>query len=84
MKKPTQPPSKKTVVVQSAPVSDKRTDDIEPLLTEAQVLEILNVSRTTLWRELKDGAFPEPIRIANVKRWKPSTIRDYLNGGRPE
>lgn len=52
---------------------------VAKLLSEKEVLDILGVSRTTLWREVKRHRFPEPIWIANRKKWKMETIQQHID-----
>lgn len=33
------------------------------MLREAQVLERFGISRATLWRGMKDGRYPKPVKI---------------------
>lgn len=38
---------------------------MEQLYTSEQVQEILDISRTTLWRRIKEGEFPRAIKLLN-------------------
>lgn len=41
---------------------------------------LLKVSRTTLWRMVKAGAFPAPMQVSKgIKAWKLSTVHEWLN-----
>lgn len=41
---------------------------------------MIGVSKTTLWRWIKDGAFPKPIKLsAGVTVWRMSDIQQWLN-----
>lgn len=44
------------------------------LLTINEVAEALNVSTSTIWRQVKGGGLPEPIKIGTLTRWKRSEI----------
>ena len=49
------------------------------LLTQAQVLALLGVSRPTLWAWRREGHFPEAVRIGpNSIRWRESDVRAWL------
>lgn len=51
----------------------------EKLLRLKQVVELTNISKATIWRWVKDGTFPKPIRITNrVTVWKNSDIEAYI------
>jgi prophage regulatory protein len=56
------------------------------MLTEAEVLDLIPFSRTTLWRREKEGTFPEGRYIsANRKVWFEDEVRawqDALDQGR--
>lgn len=43
------------------------------------VISITGLSRTTLWRRVKDGSFPEPVQIsANAIGWYAHEIEKFL------
>lgn len=49
------------------------------LLRKKKVLERVPYSDTTLWRRVKDGSFPAPIRIsANAVAWRESDIERWI------
>lgn len=49
------------------------------VLRKREVLEIIGVSDTTLWRMQHQGEFPRPISISrNTKGWLLSTVYDWL------
>jgi excisionase family DNA binding protein len=48
-----------------------------PLLTSREVMQYLNVSRTTLWRLTKDGLLPA-YRIGSDFRFRKTDINAYL------
>jgi prophage regulatory protein len=51
------------------------------MLNEKQVLEIVPVSRTTLYRMIKAGQFPEPTYISPNRRvWFEDEIIAWQNG----
>ena len=47
--------------------------------TTKQVMDFLQVSRTTLWRRVRDGAFPRPVP-GEKGRWRKSEVDSFLNG----
>jgi predicted DNA-binding transcriptional regulator AlpA len=52
---------------------------MERLLSSRQVCEILSVSPVTLWRHVKKGLCPPPIKLAgNHNRWPESTLMEYV------
>lgn len=52
-------------------------DNPSPLLTTKEVMRFLSVSRTTLWRMVKDGELPA-FRIGGDLRYKREDIDAYL------
>ena len=52
---------------------------MKPLLKIFDLLEILNISRATLWRLLnKDTSFPKPVILLGCKRWRREDVEEYL------
>jgi prophage regulatory protein len=46
---------------------------------QKQLADIIPFSRTTLWRKVKLGEFPAPVRLsANVIAWKVELIRAWI------
>jgi prophage regulatory protein len=54
-----------------------------------EVLRMIGVSRTTLWRMVRDGLFPAPVRItkrnrgyvlAEVEAWMRGRVEPQANG----
>lgn len=57
----------------------------DDLMTLDEVLQTLEVSRTTIWRWQRNGEFPLPDRQQGRKRyWLRSTIETWIKGGRDE
>lgn len=47
-------------------------------LSDHAVADRLQVSRDTVWRWVRAGKFPPPIKLAdNVTRWKVSTVEAW-------
>lgn len=45
-----------------------------------QVLELIPVSKSTLWQWIKDGRFPKGIKISNgITAWDAETVHKYIN-----
>ena len=53
------------------------------LLTIEDVIELNLGKRTTLWKKVKTGEFPKPIKLGNSPsspiRWKEEDILNYIN-----
>jgi prophage regulatory protein len=49
----------------------------------AQLITVLPISRAQIWRLVKAGTFPQPIKLsANVTAWKASEIQAWLDAKR--
>ena len=46
----------------------------------AEVIEMVGVSRQTIWRHVRAGAFPRPFKIAGSRRigWRLSDLLTWL------
>ena len=54
------------------------------LLTTEDVTDALGVSRTTVWRLVKAGTLPAPIKLGpQCNRWRESDIEAALEALRP-
>lgn len=50
------------------------------LLRIAEVCRWLNVSKTTIYKWVKEGRFPEPIILADhASRWREDEVGEWLN-----
>ena len=48
---------------------------LDRFMRERDVLDVTSLSRTTLWRVMKSGQFPRPVRISPGRvGWRESTI----------
>ena len=55
------------------------------LLRTKDVQDTLGVSRTTLWRLVKAGTLPAPIKLGpQCNRWRPADIEGALDALRPK
>lgn len=54
------------------------------LIRESELLQNhLPVSRTTLWRMVRDGQFPGPIKLRGTTAWKEQDIQAWLDKQNP-
>lgn len=59
--------------------NSSRIGDVDPLLDCHEVGALLGgLSRTTIWRRVKDGTIPPPIEIGGMRRWSKSEIIDRI------
>ncbi len=46
---------------------------------QAQLVKIIPFSAATLWRKVKDGSFPSPVKLsARVTGWRVEDIRTWM------
>ena len=50
------------------------TTETKQLLNIKDVSAALNISTATIWRHVKAGSFPSPVKIGRLKRWRRSDI----------
>lgn len=43
----------------------------------AEVVERYRVSTTTIYSEIKQGRFPQPVRIGAAVRWRAKTLDEF-------
>lgn len=48
------------------------------LLTDQNVAERLDISRASVWRRVRDGTLPRPIRIGGATRFVAAEIDDFI------
>lgn len=65
------------------------TNQIDPLLRMSQILgdrkkgiaPLIPISRTTWWRGVKSGIYPQPVRLtSSTVAWRASDIQKLLDG----
>lgn len=47
-------------------------------ITKDQVLQLLPVSRATLYRYIKSGKFPDSIKLGRLALWNVDDIRSWM------
>ena len=57
------------------------------VLRQADVMRLTGLSRTTIWRRVRDGSFPPPIRLeppgTRAKGWRQTDLQDWLDSLQP-
>jgi len=57
----------------------ERRLEMKPMLKIFDLLEILNISRATLWRLLNnDASFPKPVVLLGCTRWRCEDVAESL------
>ena len=49
------------------------------LMKDREVCERMRCGRSTLWRWVKDGDFPKPLKIGGMTRWKESVVEGVID-----
>jgi prophage regulatory protein len=45
----------------------------------SQLIEIVPMSKATIWRKLKDGTFPKPVKLGDrITAWRLDQIEAWL------
>ena len=50
----------------------------DPLLKASEAAEMLAISEPTLWRHVKMGKLPKPLKLGASSRWPQSEILDVI------
>lgn len=52
----------------------------EGFVRQPTVLNVLGISKTTLWRRVKEGVYPRPVKIStNTSAWRVKDIRALIS-----
>lgn len=52
---------------------------LDDLLSQHDLMEIMKVSRSTLWRVRQRENFPKPVMVLGCKRWRPEELKAWLD-----
>lgn len=50
----------------------------EKFLTVSEVADLLNCSKSTIWRRSADQTLPQPVKFGHTTRWPLSEIESYI------
>jgi prophage regulatory protein len=70
----------------SAAILAQSANDLPPpvFLRQAQVLAMVPISDATLWRLVKVGRFPAPVKLSpNVTAWRSDEVRAWCAAIKP-
>lgn len=62
-------------------VSQVQTCSCDRLLYINEVLEMLAISRSTLYKAIKEKRIPEAIKFGAASRWRKSDIQQVIKNG---
>ena len=49
-------------------------DEPALLVSDNAAAALLGISRATFWRRVKDGTFPQPVKIGAATRWRRDAL----------
>jgi len=49
------------------------------LMRQRDLMEYMNVSRSTLWRMTQREDFPKPVILMGLKRWRREELESWLS-----
>ncbi len=55
---------------------------MENMLRQRDLMEIMNISRATLWRIQRNETFPKPVILMGCKRWRRGELEEWLEARR--
>lgn len=50
------------------------------LVTADEAAEMLSIGKSTLWREVKEGNLPPPIKVGSITRWRVADLLRCVDG----
>ncbi|VVE37410.1 hypothetical protein PPN31114_03979 [Pandoraea pneumonica] len=60
--------------------SDSCPPVIDPILLLPEVLTIVRIGRTTLYKMIKEGTFPAPLHLSSrIRGWRMSSVKAFLD-----
>jgi predicted DNA-binding transcriptional regulator AlpA len=63
-------------------VQERTTTTEKPLVTREELLDILPVNSSTLWRWIRAGRFPAPISTPGKVFWSRVVFEQWMRGQR--
>ena len=70
------------MAARSTETAEVRPIDIklDRMLRIADVLEVVGIGRSTLYKMVADGRFPRPVRVGlRASRWRQSDIQQWMD-----
>jgi prophage regulatory protein len=52
---------------------------MDGFLTQKQVLELIPISKSTLWRRVQDGSIPQLFKLGRQVLWHKEMVQDAFN-----
>ncbi|MEM8753310.1 MAG: helix-turn-helix domain-containing protein [Pseudomonadota bacterium] len=48
------------------------------LISDKEVARLLGIGRSSVWRHVRNGKIPKPIKWAGTTRWNRKAIEDWI------
>ncbi|MEQ1671441.1 MAG: AlpA family phage regulatory protein [Hyphomicrobium sp.] len=65
--------------IPSVPIAIPSTPALERLISRKETLILIGISNATLWRWIKAGRFPAPLKIGKKKvAWRSSVLAEWI------
>lgn len=65
-------------------ITQTETGLADTLLRDKEVAAQLRVSVPTVWRRVKDGTIPRPLKIGSLSRWQQADISAVIETARAQ
>lgn len=57
-----------------------KREGVSPLVRQPVVLKAIGIGKSTLWRWIREGRFPKPVRLgANCVAWRADDVNQWIN-----
>lgn len=53
--------------------------NVDPLLKAGEVSALLQISTVSMYRRVKDGTLPPPVKLGNLSRWSKADVLAALD-----
>lgn len=57
---------------------DTSSAGLETLVSIARLVEILDRSRASIYRDIKNKTFPKPLKLGGSSRWRLSEVEEVI------
>ena len=53
---------------------------LDRLMTRSEVEDLTGLSRSTVYKQMRSGGFPLPVKIGRAVRWRHDEIATWIDG----
>lgn len=58
------------------------SNDLDGLIRDTDAANIIGCSKSSFWRRVADGTFPQPVKIGGLSRWLKTDILDAIESAK--